>query len=196
MYKTMTIEIVGTAPLIMHNGQTADPLNKFARAMKEVSGKRNKTEADYLEMARIEYAAGLYLNADGPVIPARMLEAAITDGAKKSKLGKLVAAGVMVEKHASLIYDGPREAKALFEDDRFRLAIPVRVGQQKVVRTRPIFPEWGAEIEVSYLADIINPRDLLTAVRNAGMLCGLGDWRPRYGRYVLRQDLPQAMAAE
>ena len=196
MYKTLEVEIVGTAPLLMHNGQTADPLNKFAKMMKEVSGKRNKTEADYLEMARIEYAAGLYVDADGPVLPARLLEATVIEGARKSKLGKLALAGVIVERHARLVYDGPRDTKSLFEDDRFRLSVPVRVGQQKVVRTRPIFTDWSAEVVISYLGDVINERDLRTALRNAGMLCGIGDWRPRYGRFALRSDLPAVMAAE
>lgn len=196
MYKTLNIEIVGTGPMLMHNGQTADPLNKYARMMKEISGKRNKTEADFLEMARIEFAAGLYANADGPVLPARSLEATIIEGARKSKLGKLALAGVIVERHAQLEYDGPRDTKALFEDDRFRFAVAVRVGTAKVMRTRPIFNEWSAKVDVRYLGDIINERDLLTAIRNAGQLCGIGDWRPRYGRFALREDLPQVMAAE
>lgn len=196
-YSRLAIEIVGVAALIMHNGQTADPLNHYSRELKAVSGKRNKTESDFAEMARIEYHAGLYVDDRGrPIIPSRLLEAAVIEGAKKSKLGKQAQAGVIVEAHAVLGYDGPRTAQALFEDDRFRFAVPVRVGQQKVVRTRPIFREWSAKIEVSFLPDIINERDLRIAVRNAGMLCGIGDWRPRYGRFVMREDLPQAAAAE
>ena len=89
MYKTLTTRVVGVAPLLMHNGQTADPLNKFAKAMKEIAGKRKKTEADLVELARIEYLAGLYMGPNGPVIPSVMLEAAITEGAKKAKNGKL-----------------------------------------------------------------------------------------------------------
>ena len=52
------------------------------------------------------------------MIPARLLEAAVVEGARKSKSGKQVQAGVIVEKHATLIYDGPRTAKALFEDEQ------------------------------------------------------------------------------
>lgn len=108
MYKTLTTKVIGIAPLIMHNGQTADPLNKYAKAMKEVSGKRKKTEADYIKLAEIEFKAGLYMNVEGPVVPSQMIEATILAGARKSKLGKLAQAGIIVEKHASLIYDGPR----------------------------------------------------------------------------------------
>lgn len=195
MYKTLKTRIVGIAPMIMHNGQTADPLNKYAKLMKEISGKRTKTEADYAEMAKIEFIASLYMSADGPVISSRLLEANITNGARKSKLGKLTQAGVIVERHSSLEYDGPRDAYALLEDENFRLAVPVRIGQQKVIRTRPIFNEWAADIEIKYLDDVINERDLLTALRNAGSFSGLGDWRPRYGRYCLAQDMPLSKAA-
>jgi hypothetical protein len=195
MYKLLSLTIVGTAPLVMHNGQTADPLNKYAKMLKAISAKRKKTEADYEELARIEFVAGLYMDRNGPVIPARVLEATVAAGARKSKLGKQVQAGVIVERHAPLIYDGPRMTKELFEDERFRLAVPVRVGQVKVVRTRPIFVSWSAVIELSYLEDIVNPTDLTGAVRAAGLLVGLGDWRPRYGRFALQQDLPQAVAA-
>jgi hypothetical protein len=195
MYKLLSLTIVGTAPLVMHNGQTADPLNKYAKMLKAVSSKRKKTEADYEELARIEFFAGLYMGQSEPVIPARLLEAAVVEGARKSKSGKQVRAGVIVEKHATLVYDGPRTAKALFEDERFRLALPVRVGQVRVVRTRPYFEKWSAVIELSYLEDIVNPTDLTGAVRAAGMLVGLGDWRPRYGRFALQQDLPEPRVA-
>lgn len=195
MYKTLKVCVVGIAPLLMHNGQTADPLNKFAKAMREVSSKRKKTEADYEEMARIEFIAGLYMDANGPVIPSRMIEATITNGAKTSKLGKLAQAGVIADRHATLEYDGPREASALFEDERFRFSVPVKIGQQKVVRTRPIFNEWQAELTIQYLDDVINQRDLMTAIRNAGTYAGFGDWRPRYGRFVLEADMKMQKAA-
>jgi hypothetical protein len=42
VYKQLALTIIGTAPLVMHNGQTADPLNKYAKMLKGVSGKRKK----------------------------------------------------------------------------------------------------------------------------------------------------------
>jgi len=48
---------------------------------------------------------------------------------------------------------------------------------------------------LSYIEDIVNPADLTGAVRAAGMLVGIGGWRPRYGRFALQQDLPEAVAA-
>jgi hypothetical protein len=39
-WKTLTYKLTSSAPLIMHNGQTADPLNKWAKALKQISSKR------------------------------------------------------------------------------------------------------------------------------------------------------------
>ncbi len=126
-----------------------------------------------------------------------MIEATILAGAKKSKDGRLASAGTMVTKNAELIYDGPKTPQELLKDPRFRLVSPVKIGQNKVMRTRPIFPEWSAELEILYLDDVINRQSLMTAVRNAGTYCGFGDWRPRYGRFALAEDIATiAMAAE
>lgn len=198
MYKSLKTRIVGIAPLLMHNGQTADPLNKFAKAMREITLKRGKkTEADIIELSRIEFFAGLYMGTDGPIIPALMVEANLIDGARKSRMGKLAQAGVIVERHARLDYDGPRTADELFEDERFKYKVSVVVDRKKIMRIRPIFREWSAEVEISYLDDVLNERDLLTALRNAGSLAGIGDWRPRYGRYALEADIKSmALAAD
>ncbi len=62
--------IVGVSPLLMKNGQTADPLNVYAKAVAEISKKRNKTEADHLELSRREFFGALYIDQNGPFIPA------------------------------------------------------------------------------------------------------------------------------
>ena len=122
-YRTLKVEIVGTAPLIMHNGQTADPLNRYAKAMAEISGKRSKTEADLEQMAWLDFIGSLYMGTDGPVVPGRLIEAAIVEGAKKSKLGKLATAGVIVEQNPAVEYEGPRTARELFADEAFRFSV-------------------------------------------------------------------------
>lgn len=42
MHKLLSLAIVGTAPLVIHNGQTADPLNKYAKMLKEVSASEKR----------------------------------------------------------------------------------------------------------------------------------------------------------
>jgi len=107
-WQEVTYKLTSSAPLLMHNGQTADPTNKWAKALKQVSSKRVKTDADYEEMARIEFLASLYMDANGPILPPNMIDAMIVNAAKKSKEGQVAKSGCFCLNVARLDYDGPR----------------------------------------------------------------------------------------
>jgi hypothetical protein len=173
--------------LIMHNGQTADPLNSFSKAMKEISSKRKKTDADYEAMANIEYQAGLYLNNKGQVIvPGRVLESVLVEGAKKSKEGKLALSGMFVDTDGILEYEGgAMTLKQLMESPEHRLCVAVRIGMSKVMRTRPHFKNWRTTFKVSINEQVANEAQLKRWLEDAGSYVGIGDWRPRHGRYEL-----------
>lgn len=183
-WKTMQFHLTGDAPLLMHNGQTADPLNKFARQLKAVSGKRKKTDSDYEEMAKLEFFAGLYLSKeDGPIVPAMMIDACIIEASKKAREGMLSKSGFFATGNARLEYDGPRTPEALWADENFRLSVPVRVQMARVVRTRPIFQKWAATVGIQYEDTVVNPAQVASWFAVAGTLVGFGDWRPRFGRF-------------
>jgi len=190
MLQELKFKIVGTSPLLMHNGQLADPLNKYARALKEISGKRSKTEADHEEMARLEFLGGLYLNDGQPCIPGHVLEAALIGkggAARKQRMGKQAAAGLYCLDNFPLEYDGPKGADSLWADEAFRLAALVKVQQSRVVRTRPMFKDWSAIVTVSFDTDFVNPDDVRLWIDIAGSEVGLMDWRPRYGRFSVEE---------
>lgn len=184
-YRELNFRITGVAPLLLHNGQTADPMNSFAKSIKAISAKKKKTDADFAEMSRIEWYAGLYLSGGQPCVPSEMLEAAIVAGAKKNKRGPDAKAALIVEKHSQLEYDGPTAPDDLWQDERFVFRVPVKVGMSKVVRTRPRFNEWAAEVAVSFLPSLLNERDVKSFLVAAGEQVGIGDWRPRFGRFVV-----------
>lgn len=183
-YQQYEVQLSGDS-LIMHNGQTADPLNPFSKAMKEISGKRKKTDSDYEAMSNIEYRAGLYLNKKNEVIvPSRVLESVLVEGAKKSKEGKLALSGMFVDTDAILEYDGgPMSVDALVKSEDHRICVAVRVGMAKVMRTRPHFKNWNAKFKVSINSDVANQEQLKRWLEDAGAYVGIGDWRPRHGRY-------------
>ena len=83
------IHFQGVSPLLCHNGQTADPRNTYSKAIKAISGKRKKVDADYDEMARLEWLAGLYRIDGDLVIPDYVIESTMIGGAKKSKRGEV-----------------------------------------------------------------------------------------------------------
>lgn len=184
MYRTLDFEIRGVSPLLMHNGRLADPLNPFAKAIKAISGKRKKTDADYAEMAKIEFLGGLYTDEDGQaVIPGEVLEATIVAGAKTSKKGKAAKSAIIVDGIFPLVYDGPKSPDALFDDANYRHVVGVRVNQARVMRTRPKFNRWGLRFQVNYLPDVLDVAEVADFVAVAGRICGLGDGRPRFGRF-------------
>lgn len=186
--QTVKAKLVGIAPSIMHNGQMCDPLNKFAKMLKEISGKRKKSDADHEEMSRIEFMAGLYVNADGkPFWPAENLLAMLIAAAKKVKDGPRAKSGINILNDHPLLYKGPTDPVEMFADDRFRLVMAVRVGQARIMRTRPIFRDWSMLIQVDVDTDIVNPQTVLEWLAIAGAQIGLSDYRPRYGRFEVQQ---------
>lgn len=184
--ETLSVKIKGLAPLLMHNGQLADPMNEHTRHLSEMvkALKKNKTDAAYEAAAKAEFMGGLYVDDNGePCIPGESLEALIVEGARKSKLGKQAKAAVLVEGNFPLQYKGPREAEKLWKAKFFKTCgAPVGPGR-RVMRTRPMFVDWALEFTIHYNADLLNRKDILTALQKAGAEAGLGDWRPRYGRF-------------
>jgi hypothetical protein len=183
------IRLQGVSPLLCHNGQTADPRNTYAKAMKAVSSKRKKTDADYDELARLEWLAGLYRSADDLVIPDYVIESVMIAGAKKSRRGSQAKCGLYTTQHATLQFDGKPAAindatlTEMFESGNFTHTIGVKIGQAKVMRTRPVFRNWSCTAIAQYDPDVLNLRDIEEIASDAGKFVGLGDWRPKHGRF-------------
>lgn len=169
--------------MIMKNGQTVDPLNPFSKALKMITKKRTKTDSDYEEMARIEYKSALYMGVNGPVIPQSNIEAMLIAAAKKFKEGIQAKSGMYVKGNADLIYDGPKDPEAMFANSNFRDVRAVTVGRAKVMRSRPIFHEWEANVTVVYEDEVVNVGRVDEWVKTAGTSIGLCEMRPRFGRF-------------
>ena len=186
MIQELNFRIVGVSPLLMHNGQLADPSNIYARKMKEISSKRSKTDADYEEMAKLEWFGSLYLLNKEPCIPGLVFEAALIGkggAARKERMGKEAAAALWVVDDFPLEYTGPKDPYELWEDEHFRFQSLVRVQTSRVLRTRPIFRQWAASIKVQFDGELLNEADVRRWIEVAGVQSGLMDWRPKFGRY-------------
>lgn len=178
------VRITGVRPLIMHSSRLIDPLDSITKEISRIARKRARTEADHERIAFLEWRGGLWTDSGRPCIPAEAIEAALVAAARTRKLGKRAQAALMCPANALLVYDGPKDLDSLWGDKRFRLRAPVQVSQRRFMRTRPRFPEWSAEIVVEYLPTVLNEEAVCEMVRIAGDLVGLGDWRPRFGRFA------------
>jgi hypothetical protein len=180
------ITCVGTAPLLMHSGRLIDPLDTVSKKIKEVSGKRTKTDTDHADMAQLEWLGGLYyLAGTGPFVPAVNLQKCLVEAARLKRAGKKVERGVFIETFViPLQYDGPREPDELYKDKRFVHRAPVKVPTGRIMRTRPQFPEWSLEAFGQFDPAVLNMDDLRQAADQAGAMIGLGDFRPAHGRFT------------
>jgi hypothetical protein len=185
--KTVTLKLRGVAPLLMHNARLADPTDPITREKSKISKGRNKTEETLLAIKELEWRGGLYLDEKGrPSIPADMLLATCINGARKAKLGKEASAAVYCEEaFFPLEYDGPKDLKKLYEDGRFCDYRSVAQQKQRIMRARPIFRQWSVDVAMQVDDEIINPEQVREAMIAAGARVGFGDFRPRYGRFVV-----------
>jgi hypothetical protein len=90
----------------MHNGRLCDPTYDITKKMKVISGKRDKTEADFEQMARLEFMGSLYVYNKKLIIPTEVFEATLVAGAKKTKSGKIAQAALVCSGNGfPLVYD-------------------------------------------------------------------------------------------
>lgn len=179
------ITMEGTTPLLMHNVRLSDPLDPIARQMKEISSKRTKTDEDLEQLAHLEFEGGLYWDPTlGPYIPGNNIEKCLVEGGRLTKSGKQIERGLFItDNEVPLLYKGPRDPEALWADLDYRSRLTVRVGMNRVVRCRPHFREWALEADGEMDTTQLNIEDLEQIASSAGMMIGLGDHRPRYGRF-------------
>lgn len=179
------LTITGTSPLLVHNIRLANPLDPIAREMKTISAKRKKTDEDHELLARLEFEGGLYWTDDiGPYIPGVNVEKALVEGGRITKQGKQVERGLFVsDNEIPLLYSGPRDVKGLWADQSFVSTMAVKVGQSRVMRTRPMFRQWMLEAVAELDSGLLSVEQLQAIADDAGSMVGLGDYRPRYGRF-------------
>lgn len=191
------ITMEGTGALLTHNAQLSNPLSKASKALKPYTSKRKKTDDDHEAIARLEFIGGLYLDdIAGPYIPGDNVWRCLYDAAKKSARGPKIKEGLLITTDVNPLggYGKPRKpgggfgdpgnAEALWADENFRHYASAKVGQVRVTRCRPIFRTWKVEADGNLDTDVLNFSDLEQVAQTAGLLIGLGDWRPKFGRFT------------
>lgn len=172
----------------MHNGELADPLSPVVQEIKEVSGKRKKTDEDHANLGKLEWIGSLYWSDElgGPYMPSDNIEKAIVDGAKKQRLGKNAQAALLVDDDDDIKIDFPdwgTPKDKLYSIGQYRFRKGVKVTTSRIMRERPRFPEWSIKFSLVFDESVIGEREVIEACQTAGALIGLGDWRPKYGRF-------------
>lgn len=182
---TVDVTVVGTAPLI----QNRYPMPDFESAGK--GGTKTTGSPDYTQ----EWRTKFYADSDGCIYqPAAHFDASIKKAAvnfkvtgKRGKTYKdLVSASVFVTPDF-IYHDGLKIPEKLDQDGDKPIYVdyrPVVVQRARVARARPALkPGW----KLSFVLEVIDdemPADILQDILTlAGKAVGIGDYRPRFGRF-------------
>ena len=71
----------------------------------------------------------------------------------------------------------------MYKDPKFVDVRAVKVGTAKIMRSRPKFQEWGGVFTLQFNPEQINESEILQILTDAGSLVGVGDYRPRFGKF-------------
>jgi len=82
-----------------------------------------------------------------------------------------------------LAYNGPRTIQGLYDDKNFVSRLSVGVTTSRVMRTRPMFRQWALESELIVDDGQLDLDQITSIADKAGQMIGLGDYRPRFGRF-------------
>ena len=172
----LTCHLLGTTPLIMHRADF-----KVLQELTLPSQKKNRAGlATTLKHDLIgEFRGSIYLNRNtGPTVthfPSNAFGKALADaavdipGASRSQIQRL-ASCVSVN---VAIYGIPKVFIRM-----------VRLGDMKRtpdIRSRAIFGLWCCEVTFKYAKSLIKDRQVANLMGAAGLICGIGDWRPQRG---------------
>ena len=170
--KRIDAEITGIAPLLQNRFNTEDFGQNVSKSKKKV----------YDPKAEAERA--LYKNKDGQIYqPAEhiyqsMIRAAVDFKYEGKKTYKdVITSGIIVQpEEIPLISDKPYEI-----DTR-----GVVINRARVLKWRPRFNKWKLKFAIDILDDQnISPVTLKEILERAGQTKGIGDYRPRFGRFMV-----------
>lgn len=177
--ETLSVPIIGTAPLIVHNFS-----EKSKRQMLEAQ--QGKKKVKEIRDPQSEYEAAFYriANEDGPEkygFPVTAFKAATTGAARFYDKSVTMTAlrqfmfmrGVITKSDPQMLVEIVGEPE--MREDVVRLGGPSRSAD---LRYRPVFAEWSCVLTVTFVQSSIDRNSILSLIDAGGMGIGVGEWRP------------------
>lgn len=187
--KETTIEIVpiSMGRIICHLlGTTSMIMNRFSRKAREQilfpKGRPNAAEKkeNLKHDPLFEYRDSVYLNhnENEPAlvhVPADAFSKAMAaaalrmPGASKAEILQLVS----ISSRQVNLFGEPRLTMDMVRSSD--------MAKTPDVRTRAAFPEWACQIEIEFVSTLLKQNQIINLLAAAGMIVGIGDWRPQKG---------------
>lgn len=178
----ISVNIIGTSPLIMHKFSEKARKQMLDKQMKKAA---KKTEARDPEK---EFQDSIYRNSKGDVaFPANAVKQAIVSAARS------VDGLPMTILRASVFVRGDEQDLIPVEYKELRMREDtVKIGQGTTdLRFRGELIGWSIALPIEFNADVISAEQVLNLIQIAGFSNGLGEWRPErngnYGTFTLAE---------
>lgn len=180
--------IVGNTPLIMHRFASKAWHELLLPSPKKNNAERAETlkhdpvgefrEALYMNRSSAEPALFHYpSNAFGKALAAAAIDIPGATKAQMSRLTSICSTQINFFGRPELFMAMVRSSDMARTPD---------------VRSRPIFPEWACSVEIQFVSTLVKEKQIINLLAAAGVIVGLGDWRPQkggpYGQFRLTDD--------
>lgn len=198
--KKINVSARGVTPLIMHNVQMADPLNRWTLESASLKNKRSKkTESDIEKLYEIGFLSSLYWSNElnGLYMPTDNIRKMLLEAARgcDSKGAKKQIVGVRFTEYLGypIETENRDNIEAIRDNPKNRYFKIVKVGMAKVPNVRAIFHQWSFDFQMEIDASIVNVSTVEEWVEYAGDRVGIGSRRPygptpgEYGRFVVEK---------
>jgi hypothetical protein len=179
MEDRLKLRVTGISPLLTHN-----PLSML--------DKDDLAKGRQIPSPEEEAEAGVYRTADGScAIPGVAFRSALVKASGAYRRGrrslKSDIAHVQVEPELVPLRSPEGEPLTGYTVDLRRAVVQ----RQGVVRARPRFERWSADLEVIYDPELIEPDLIVQVMADAGRRIGVGDYRPEksgwFGRFTVER---------
>lgn len=185
--ETISVPIVGTMPLIVHNFS-----EKSKRQM--LDAQQGRKSPKQVRDPEAEFEAAFYRTKDGYGFPVTAFKAATIGAARfYGKEVSMTSLRQFLFMHGELSENDPQALVPIVGEPRMREDI-VRLGgpsRSADLRYRPEFPEWSTTLAVTYVTSSLSRESVLSLIDAGGMGIGVGEWRPEkrgeFGTYAIDQ---------
>lgn len=161
------VKIKGIAPLLM---------NRFVMEKDDSEAKRR--DEKFIPEEDAEKA--LYRNDKGCYAPSTWIEASLRETAKEFK-GK--GRGSLKSTILASVFVDPAEiplGKDTYDEIDQRPAV---IQRMRIVKSRPRFNSWELEFAISFDEGRVRKETIKQILIEAGQSRGIGDYRPKFGRF-------------
>lgn len=172
----LTLRLIGETPLYFN------AMSAKAKRDLLLGGKR-KTAAERAGTLKHdpvqEFRNSVYSAADGPTLlafPAPGIKQAMATSA-------IVTAGVTKTAIQRMIFL-PQQRVPVWGLPFLKMDVVRSADMNRTpdIRTRAFLPRWATEIEIAYISPNLSPHSIVSLLQNAGITCGIGDFRQEKGR--------------